>query len=178
MILSGYLGHKYAQDFALAISAHLAMEQSYGYIDGDSASLGELCCLISALIHQPLKQSFAITGSMNQYGEVQAIGGVNEKIEGFFRLCEARGLTGEQGVIIPQANVKNLALKPDVVRAIEEGNFAVYGVSDADEALQLLTGRSAGDACAEHYYEKDSINYDVINRLRKITDVQENKKSD
>ncbi|MBL4797454.1 MAG: AAA family ATPase [Oleispira sp.] len=171
MILSGYLGHKYAQDFPLAISANLAMEQSYGYIDGDSASLGELCCLISALIHQPLKQTFAITGSINQYGEVQAIGGVNEKIEGFFRLCKARGLSGEHGVIIPFANIRNLALKQEVVDAVAAGTFFIYGIKKVDDALTLLMDREVGDTCEDHYFSKGSINFEVINRLKQIADV-------
>ncbi len=177
MILSGYLGHKYAQDFPLAISANLAMEQSYGYVDGDSASLGELCCLISALIHQPLKQTFAITGSINQYGEVQAIGGVNEKIEGFFRLCKARGLNGEHGVIIPYANIRNLALKQEVVDAVEAGNFSIYGIKQVEEALVLLMDREVGEECKNHYFTKGSINYEVINRLKQIADVSNNDKS-
>lgn len=177
MILSGYLGHKYAQDFPLAISANLAMEQSYGYVDGDSASLGELCCLISALIHQPLKQTFAITGSINQYGEVQAIGGVNEKIEGFFRLCKARGLNGEHGVIIPYANIRNLALKQEVVDAVEAGNFSIYGIKQVEEALVLLMDREVGKECKNHYFTKGSINYEVINRLKQIADVSNNDKS-
>jgi len=176
MILSGYLGHKYAQDFPLAISANLAMEQSYGYIDGDSASLGELCCLISALIHQPLKQTFAITGSINQYGEVQAIGGVNEKIEGFFRLCKARGLNDEHGAIIPFANIRNLALKQEVVDAVEAGKFFVYGIKKVDEALVLLMNRDVGEPCKRNYFTKGSINYEVINRLKQIADVANNKK--
>jgi predicted ATP-dependent protease len=176
MILSGYLGHKYAQYFPLAISANLVMEQSYGYIDGDSASLGELCCLISALIHQPLKQNFAITGSINQYGEVQAIGGINEKIEGFFRLCKARGLNGEHGVIIPFANIRNLALKQEVVAAVEAGNFYIYGINKVDEALLLLMDRAVGEPCDVHYFSKDSINFEVINRLKQIADVASNKK--
>jgi predicted ATP-dependent protease len=176
MILSGYLGHKYAQDFPLAISANLAMEQSYGYIDGDSASLGELCCLISALIHQPLKQTFAITGSINQYGEVQAIGGVNAKIEGFFRLCKARGLNGEHGVIIPFANIRNLALKQEVVDAVEAGTFFIYGIKKVDDALVLLMDREVGDTCKEHYFSKDSINFEVINRLKQIADVSNTNK--
>lgn len=178
MILTGYMSHKYGQHFPLAISAHLAMEQSYGYVDGDSASLGELCCLISALIEQPLKQSFAITGSMNQYGEVQAIGGVNEKIEGFFRLCHDRGLTGDQGVIIPHANIKNLALKPDVVNAIEAGTFSIYGVKKVEQALYLLTERNVGEENDEHIYQPDSINHDVVNRLRKIAEMALNGKND
>ncbi len=178
LILSGYLGHKYAQDFPLAISANLAMEQSYGYIDGDSASLGELCCLVSALIHQPLKQTFAITGSINQYGEVQAIGGVNEKIEGFFRLCKARGLTGEHGVIIPFANIRNLALKQEVVDAVEAGEFYIYGIKSVDEAFILLMDREVGEPCKEHYFSEGSINFEVINRLKQIADVASNNKSE
>ena len=178
MILTGYLGHKYAQDFPLAISANLAMEQSYGYIDGDSASLGELCCLISALIHQPLKQTFAITGSINQYGEVQAIGGVNEKIEGFFRLCKARGLNGEHGVIIPFANIRNLALKQEVVDAVEAGTFFIYGIKKVDEALTLLMNREVGESCEEHYFSKGSINFEVINRLKQIADVSTSDKKE
>lgn len=176
MILSGYLGHKYAQDFPLAISANLAMEQSYGYIDGDSASLGELCCLISALIHQPLKQSFAITGSINQYGEVQAIGGVNEKIEGFFRLCKDRGLTGQHGVIIPFANIRNLALKQEVVDAVEAGEFSIYGIKQVEEALALLMDREVGNECSEHYFTQGSINFEVINRLKQIADLSDRDK--
>lgn len=171
MILSGYLGHKYAQDFPLAISANIAMEQSYGYIDGDSASLGELCCIISALIHQPLKQTFAITGSINQYGEVQAIGGVNEKIEGFFRLCKARGLNGQHGVIIPFANIRNLALKQEVVDAVKDGSFSIYGIKKVEEALVLLMNREVGDECKEHYFTEGSINFEVINRLKQIADL-------
>ncbi|MCL3028685.1 Lon protease family protein, partial [Klebsiella pneumoniae] len=126
MILTGYLGSRYAQEFPLEISASIALEQSYGYVDGDSASLGEVCTLISALSRTPLKQCFAITGSINQFGEVQAVGGVNEKIEGFFRLCEARGLTGEQGVIIPRANVTTLMLDERVLQAVRAGQFHVY----------------------------------------------------
>lgn len=176
MILSGYLGHKYAQDFPLAISANLAMEQSYGHIDGDSASVGELCCLISALIHQPLKQSYAITGSMNQYGEVQAIGGVNEKIEGFFRLCKARGLNGQHGIIIPFANIRNLALKQDVVEAVKAGDFTIYGIKKIEEALALLMDREVGEVCDEHYFTEGSINFEVINRLKQIADLSNNAK--
>lgn len=143
MILAGYLGYRYARNLPLAISATLALEQSYGYIDGDSASLGELLALISALTGVPLRQSLAVTGSINQHGEVQAVGGVNEKIEGFFRLCQARGLNGEQGVIIPQANRANLLLDATVVEAAQRGQFAVYVVATVDEALALMTGKPA-----------------------------------
>ncbi|MGI9274130.1 MAG: Lon protease family protein [Endozoicomonas sp.] len=171
MILSGYLGNKYAQKFPLAISASLAMEQSYGYIDGDSASLAELCCLISALTGTPIKQSFAVTGSMNQYGEVQAIGGVNEKIEGFFDLCEARGLTDDQGVIIPAANVRNLMLHQKVIDAVRAKKFSVYAVSHAEEALELLTGCKPGSQNSRGDYTKGSINYKVVQRLKEISEL-------
>jgi predicted ATP-dependent protease len=171
MILTGYLGSRYAQEFPLAISASIALEQSYGYVDGDSASLGEACTLISALSRKPLKQCFAITGSINQFGEVQAVGGVNEKIEGFFRLCEARGLTGEQGAIIPKANVATLMLDERVVNAVREGKFHVYAVSQADEALSLLVGEEAGAPDAEGNFPEASVNALVVDRLRAIAEV-------
>ncbi len=144
MILGGFLGQQFARRFPLAMSAHLALEQSYGYVDGDSAALAELCALLSALTGVPLNQSYAVTGSMNQYGEVQAVGGVNEKIEGFFELCRARGLTGRQGVLIPQANVRNLVLAEPVVAAVRAGAFCIHGVRSVDEALTILTGQPAG----------------------------------
>ena len=173
MILSGFLGNRYAQKFPLAISAHIAMEQSYGYVDGDSASMAELVCLISALIHSPIDQSFAITGSVNQYGEAQAIGGVNEKIEGFFRLCEARGLTGKQGVIIPQSNQRNLVLHEDVVTAIEHGKFNVYCVRHVDEALHLLLDREPGISNENGEFPEGTINGDIIKRLAAIAKLGE-----
>lgn len=173
MILSGFLGNRYAQKFPLAISAHIAMEQSYGYVDGDSASMAELVCLISALIHSPIDQSFAITGSVNQYGEAQAIGGVNEKIEGFFRLCEARGLTGNQGVIIPQSNQRNLVLHEDVVTAIEQGKFNVYCVRHVDEALHLLLDREPGIINENGEFPEGTINGDIIKRLAAIAKLGE-----
>ena len=178
MIITGFLGNRYAQKFPLAVSAHIAMEQSYGYIDGDSASLGELCALISALIQSPVEQSFAITGSVNQYGEVQAIGGVNEKIEGFFRLCAARGLTGKQGVIIPESNRRNLILKPEVVRAVEEGKFAIHCVRHVDQAIELLLNRPAGEQDADGNFPEGTVNGDIIERLRRISKLGEDKKTD
>lgn len=171
MILTGYLGSRYAQEFPLAISASIALEQSYGYVDGDSASLGEACTLISALSRTPLKQCFAITGSINQFGEVQAVGGVNEKIEGFFRLCEARGLTGEQGVIIPRANVATLMLDERVLQAVENGQFHVYAVSQADEALSLLVGEEAGAVDDKGEFTEGSVNARVVERLRAIAEM-------
>ncbi|MBA1204631.1 AAA family ATPase [Pseudomonas capeferrum] len=171
MILTGYLGSRYAQEFPLAISASIALEQSYGYVDGDSASLGEVCTLISALSKTPLKQCFAITGSINQFGEVQAVGGVNEKIEGFFRLCEARGLTGEQGVIIPKANVTTLMLDERVLQAVEAGRFHVYAVSQADEALSLLVGEDAGAPDDKGEFPEGSVNARVVERLSAIAEM-------
>ncbi|MGB1270781.1 MAG: Lon protease family protein, partial [Endozoicomonas sp.] len=171
MILTGYLGSRYAQKFPLAISASLAMEQSYGYIDGDSASMAELCCLISSLTDTPIKQCFAVTGSMNQHGEVQAIGGVNEKIEGFFDLCAARGLTGEQGVIIPKANVRNLMLHSKVVDAVRAKQFNVYAVSHVEEALELLTGHKPGSLNSKGLYTKGSVNQKVVARLKEIAEL-------
>ena len=173
MILTGYLGHCYAQQFPLAISASIAIEQSYGYIDGDSAALAELCSLISALTRVPIKQSFAVTGSINQYGEVQAIGGVNEKIEGFFRLCQSRGLNGSHAVIIPVANKRNLMLKQDVLNAVEAGLFAIYAVNNVDEALELLTGEVAGNMDDAGNYAENSLNYRAICRLKEISELSE-----
>ena len=171
MILTGYLGHSYAQEFPLAISASIALEQSYGYVDGDSASLAELCCLISALTRTPIKQGFAITGSINQYGEVQAIGGVNEKIEGFFKLCKARGLNGQHAVIIPVSNKRNLMLKQEVIDAVEQGVFTIYVVSDVNETIELLMGKTAGSMDDEGNYPEGTINFKVVSRLKEISDM-------
>ncbi len=171
MILTGYLGHSYAQKFPLAISASIALEQSYGYIDGDSASLAELCCLISALTNIPIKQHFAITGSINQYGEVQAIGGVNEKIEGFFKLCQARKLNGQHGVIIPISNKQNLMLKQEVIDAVEKELFHVFAVSNVNETLELLMETTAGTIDGEGNYPEGTINCKVVARLKEISDM-------
>jgi predicted ATP-dependent protease len=171
MILTGYLGSRYAQEYPLDISASIALEQSYGYVDGDSASLGEVCTLISALSRTPLKQCFAITGSINQFGEVQAVGGVNEKIEGFFRLCEARGLSGEQGVIIPHSNVATLMLDERVLQAVRAGKFHVYAVRQVDEALGLLVGAPVGAVDADGVFAEGSVNARVVERLREIAEL-------
>ncbi|NOT11664.1 MAG: AAA family ATPase [Methylococcaceae bacterium] len=171
MILTGYLGHFYAQQFPLAISASIAIEQSYSFIDGDSASLAELCCLISALTRTPIKQSFAVTGSINQYGEVQAIGGVNEKIEGFFRLCQARGLDGQHAVIIPAVNKRNLMLNQEVIDAVAQGLFSVFAVSNVEETLELLTGQAMGTLDGEGNYPENSINFKAISRLKEISEL-------
>ncbi|MDD5214404.1 MAG: ATP-binding protein [Methylococcales bacterium] len=178
MILTGYLGHCYAQQFPLAISASIAMEQSYGHIDGDSASLAELCSLISALTRTKIKQNFAVTGSINQYGEVQAIGGANEKIEGFFRLCKARGLNGSHGVIIPAANKRNLMLKQEILDAVEAELFSIYAVNTVDEALELLTGEVVGILDAEGNVVENSVNYKAICRLKEISELSDDEKEE
>lgn len=169
MILSAFLAARYARSLPLSLSASLVFEQSYGPVEGDSASLAELCALLSALSSVPIRQSLAITGSVNQYGRVQPIGGVNEKVEGFFDICKARGLTGEQGVIIPQSNVKHLMLREDVVAACVEGKFRVYAVEDADQAIELLTGLPAGEPDAQGLVPEGSVNYLVATQLAELT---------
>lgn len=171
LLLTGYLGAKYARQFPLTLCANIAMEQSYGHIDGDSASLAEVCALISAITDIPIKQSLAVTGSINQHGQVQAIGGVNEKIEGFFRLCQSRGLTGEQGVIIPASNQLNLVLRAEVIAAVAEQQFHIYVVKTVDEALSLLTGEDAGERNRRGQYPKKSVNGRAMQRLAEIAEL-------
>jgi len=170
LILSGFLSSHYVTDRPLSLSASLVFEQSYGGVDGDSASAAELCALASALAGVPLKQSLAITGSVDQHGRIQAIGGVNEKIEGFFDLCQQRGLSGDQGVLIPQANVKHLMLRNDVVEAVEAGRFQVYPVNHVDQALELLTGMIAGERDAQGEFPADSLNRRICERLIELAD--------
>ncbi|HUJ57324.1 MAG TPA: ATP-binding protein [Kofleriaceae bacterium] len=165
LILAGLLGARYAPHMPLSLSASIVFEQSYGGVEGDSASLAELCALLSAIAEVPIKQSFAVTGSVNQHGEIQPIGGVNEKIEGFFDVCRERGLTGEQGVLIPRSNVQHLMLRKDVIAAVVERRFHVHAVSDVDEAIALLTGRSAGARDREGAFPAGSINALVEARL-------------
>ncbi len=172
LILSAYLAAHYARNQPLALSASLVFEQSYGPIDGDSASLAELCVLLSNLANAPVKQSLAVTGSVNQLGQVQAIGGVNEKIEGFFDICAARGLSGEQGVLIPGANVKHLMLRCDVVSAAEAGQFHIYAVDHADQAMALLTGVAAGEAGADGSYPAGTINQRVAARVLELSELR------
>lgn len=166
MILWGYLSGKFAQDIPLAIAATLVFEQSYGGVDGDSASSTELYALLSALSDVPIKQGYAVTGSVNQFGEVQAIGGVNEKIEGFFDICKAQGLTGEQGVLIPAANVQHLMLRQDVVDAAEAGQFHIHSVATIDQGIEILTGVEAGARGENGTYPDGTINARVADRLR------------
>jgi lon-related putative ATP-dependent protease len=171
MLLTGYLGNKYAQDFALTLSANIAIEQSYGSIDGDSASLAELCALVSAITRLPIDQGIALTGSINQHGEVQAIGGVNEKIEGFFKLCQMRGFNGKQGVIIPQSNVHNLVLNDSVLNAVKREQFHIYAVDKVDDAFEILLGKSAGELSAKGTFGKDTIHDLALRRLSHFAEV-------
>jgi lon-related putative ATP-dependent protease len=171
LLLTGYLGHKYGQTFPVSISANIAIEQSYGHIDGDSASMAELCALISAITLLPIDQSLAITGSINQHGEVQSIGGVNEKIEGFFQLCKDKGLTGKQGVIIPQTNVINLMLNDEVINAVSRGEFAIYAVEKIDQSLELLMNASAGIISKTGRYPRKSIHGLALDKLEKFADI-------
>jgi len=170
MILWGFLAGRYALDVPLALGATLVFEQSYGGVDGDSASSAELYALLSALSDIPIKQSLAVTGSVNQRGEVQAIGGVNEKIEGFFDICRARGLTEEQGVLIPRSNVQHLMLREDVVEAVRNGQFAVYPVGSIDEGIEILTGVKAGERGAEGRFPVGTINRLVEDKLKSFAE--------
>jgi predicted ATP-dependent protease len=172
LILSSFLAARYARNQPLALSASLVFEQSYGQVEGDSASLAELCALLSNLSDVPVKQSLAVTGSVNQLGQVQAIGAVNEKIEGFFDICLARGLSGEQGVLIPASNVKHLMLRRDVVAAAEAGQFHIHAVDHVDQAISSLTGVPAGQADASGRYPDGSINHKVAARLAELTEIQ------
>jgi len=165
MILSGFLGARFCPDRPLALAASLVFEQSYGGVDGDSASSTELYALLSALSELPLKQSFAVTGSVNQFGEVQAIGGVNQKIEGFFDICSATGLTGEQGVLIPASNTKHLMLRADVVEAAAKGRFRIFPVETIDQGIELLTGVPAGARGPDGAFPEGSVNARVEARL-------------
>ena len=166
LILSGYLATHFARETPMSLWASLVFEQSYGGIEGDSASAAELYALLSALSELPLRQSLAVTRSINQFGVVQAIGGINEKIEGFFDLCSARGLTGKQGVLIPRANMVHLMLRPDVVDAAAQGRFHVYAVGSVDEGISLLTGHEAGTRGLDEAFPPDSVNGRVEARLR------------
>jgi len=165
LILSSFLGARFVPDRPLSLSASLVFEQSYAGVDGDSASLAELCILLSALSGVPIKQSFAMTGSVNQFGEAQPIGAVNQKIEGFFDLCKARGLTGKQGVIVPQSNVQHLMLRRDVVEAAQADQFHIYPVRTVNDAIELLTDVPAGERNDEGVFPEGSVNYLVERQL-------------
>jgi lon-related putative ATP-dependent protease len=165
LILSGFLGGRFGRTRPLSLNASLVFEQSYGGVDGDSASAAELFALLSALAEAPIKQCFAVTGSVDQRGQIQAIGGVNEKIEGFFDACHAIGFDGRQGVIIPASNVKNLRLRRDVVAAAEEERFAVFPIDSVDQGLELLTGIPAGEPDADGNYPIGTLNQRIAARL-------------
>jgi predicted ATP-dependent protease len=169
LILSGFLGASFAQERPLSLSASICFEQSYEGIDGDSASSTELYALLSSLAGVPIRQGIAVTGSVNQHGMIQPIGGVNQKIEGFFDVCREKGFTGDQGVIIPIQNVKNLMLRYDVVEAVRQGRFHIYGVRSAEEGIEILTSMPAG-AKVDGAYPEGTINYRVDKRLREIAE--------
>lgn len=170
LILKGFLGERYAENRPLSLSASIVFEQSYSNIDGDSASSAELYALLSAIGDIPIKQSFSVTGSVNQHGKVQPIGGVNEKIEGYFDICKERGLTGDQGVLIPQANEKNLMLRKDVRDAVENDKFQIYSVESVDEGMEILTGLDMGEPDEDGNYPEETINYKVMERLNQLAD--------
>ncbi len=170
MILGGYLGWKFAQDKPLSLSASLCFEQSYEGVEGDSASSTELYALLSSLSNVPIKQNIAVTGSVNQKGEIQPIGGVNHKVEGFFEVCKAKGLTGDQGVLIPHQNLRNLMLREEVVEAVRQGQFHLYSVKTIDEGIEVLTAVEAGQIEEDGTYPEGSINFLVNKRLTEMAE--------
>jgi predicted ATP-dependent protease len=170
MILSGYLGWKYAQDKPLSLSASLCFEQSYEGVEGDSASSTELYAILSSLADVPIKQGIAVTGSVNQKGEIQPIGGVNHKIEGFFKVCQAKGLAGDQGVLIPYQNLRNLMLREEVVAAVRQGQFHIYSAKTIDEGIEILSGVPAGERQKDGTYPEGTVNYLVDRRLKEMAE--------
>jgi ATP-dependent Lon protease len=170
LIMSGYLRAKYAQDKPLTLSASICFEQSYTEIDGDSASTAELYALLSSLAEVPLNQNLAVTGSIDQKGNVQPIGGVNEKIEGFFKVCKARGLKGVEGVLIPKLNVGDLMLSKEIVEAVRKARFHIYAVGSVDEGLEVLTGLKCGKRTKTGKYPKGTLNHLVVERLEKLSE--------
>jgi ATP-dependent Lon protease len=170
LILAGYLRKKYAQKKPLTVSASIAFEQSYGGVDGDSASSTEVYALLSSLSGMPIKQGIAVTGSVNQKGEVQAIGGVNQKVEGFYDCCKKLGITKNQGAMIPESNIKDLMLRKDVVESIRKKEFHLYPVRTIDEGIEILTGAKAGERKADGAYQKGTINYLVDEKLRELAE--------
>ena len=170
LILGGYLRKKYAQNKPLTMSASIAFEQSYGGVDGDSASSTEIYALLSSLSGVPIRQYIGVTGSVNQRGDIQAIGGVNHKIEGFYDCCRAKKLTKKQGVMIPESNVKDLMLRKDVVEAVKKGRFHVYPVKTIDEGIEILTGKKAGERKKDGSFAKGTINYLVDEKLRELAE--------
>ncbi len=176
LIITNYLGSRYAAKKPISLSASITFEQLYEMVEGDSASCAELYALISSISGIPLKQSIAITGSMDQNGEVQPVGGINEKIEGFFDLCRLTGFNGSQGVIMPTRNVKNLMLKKDVVEAVKDGKFFIYPIQRVDEGIEIITGTQVGELMDDGTYPEGTINYLVVKRLAEISEALEKKK--
>ena len=174
LVLSGYLFGQYARNKPLSLNASLTFEQLYDGVDGDSASSAELYALLSALSGVPINQGLAVTGSVNQYGEIQPVGGINQKVEGFYYACKGKGLTGGQGVLIPKRNVKNLVLKEEVIEAVEQGLFNIYAVSTVEEGIEILTGVEAGKLTPEGVYPKGSINCLVDMRLQEMAEISRN----
>jgi predicted ATP-dependent protease len=178
LILSNYLGKKYAAKKPISLSASITFEQLYGMVEGDSATCAELYALLSAIAGVPIKQNIAITGSMDQNGNVQPIGGVNEKIEGFFELCRLRGLDGSHGVIIPSRNIKNLMLHKDVIGAVRDGKFNLYAIDHIEEGVEILMGIAAGEQRPDGTYKEDTIDYLVEKRLTEIRESLKEKKEE
>ena len=176
LILTGYLGEMFAQDIPLCLTASICFEQLYNGVDGDSASSTELYGLLSSLSEIPINQSIAVTGSVNQKGQIQPIGGVNEKIEGYFQICKMRGLTGEHGVMIPVQNVDNLQLSDEIVSAVKDGLFHVYAVSTIEEGIEVLTGVPAGKKDKNGHFPAGTVNYLVYEKLKKYAKVSESLK--
>jgi len=168
LILGGYLRGKYALNKPFSLSASIAFEQSYSGVEGDSASSTEVYAILSSLSNLPLRQDIAVTGSLNQRGEIQPIGGVNEKIEGYYDVCKAKGLTGHQGVIIPHQNVQNLMLSEDVTKAVKEGKFHIYPVKTIDEGIEILTGIESGKRKEDGTFEEETVNYLVDQELQRL----------
>ena len=173
LILSGYLGQMFAQDILLSLTASICFEQLYGGIDGDSASSTELYAILSSLADIPINQSIAVTGSVNQKGEIQPIGGVNEKIEGFYQICKIRGFNGENGVIIPVQNIRNLSLSDEIIDSVSKGEFHIYAIETIDEGIEILTGVPAGAKNKDGKFPLGTINYLVYEKLKKFSKASE-----
>jgi lon-related putative ATP-dependent protease len=170
LILNNYINEKYGQEGIIAFSASICFEQLYEEIEGDSASSAEIYVLLSALSNVPIKQGIAVTGSVNQKGEIQPVGGINEKIEGFYYTCKTKKLTGEQGVIIPERNLKHLVLNDEVIEAVEKGLFHIWAVKTIDQGIEILTGIPAGEKRADGTYPEGTINYLVTKRIKELTE--------
>jgi len=170
LILSGCIGMRYGSKLPINLTASVCFEQSYSGVDGDSASAAELICILSSLANVPLRQDLALTGSVNQKGEIQPVGGINSKVEGFFLACKAVGLNGKQGVIIPEQNRKNLMLKKEVVEAVSKGKFHIYTIKTVDEGLELLSGLEAGNIKRDGSYKSGTFNHQVLEKLKQYNE--------